>query len=81
VAHPDDFIVPGAYVSSNITDFAKFAVALMKDQLVSSETFYEQILQRHIYVLLPDRLVDRGLGFNLEGLGNDILAYQKVSSR
>jgi CubicO group peptidase (beta-lactamase class C family) len=77
VAQPTNFIAPGAYVSSNITDLARYAIAIMDDELVTPETLYEQVLQRHIYVFdaPTGEFIDRGLGFKLESLGDNLLAY------
>jgi CubicO group peptidase (beta-lactamase class C family) len=76
VAQPTTFSAPGAYVSSNITDLAKYAIAIMDDELVTPETLYEQVLQRHVYVFDPPtgKYIDRGLGFKLESLGDNLLA-------
>jgi hypothetical protein len=82
VSQPTSFIAPGAYVSSNITDLTKYAIAIMDDQLVTPETLYEQVLQRHVFVVdeldpSGQTMVSRGLGFRLKSLGDDVLAYHR----
>jgi CubicO group peptidase (beta-lactamase class C family) len=82
VSQPTNFIAPGAYISSTITDLAKYAIAIMDDQLVTPETLYEQVLQRHVFVVdeldpSGQTMVSRGLGFRLKSLGDDLLAYHR----
>jgi CubicO group peptidase (beta-lactamase class C family) len=62
-----DWIAPGAYVTSNITDFSRFTIGVMNNTFVSSSTLYN--------AMLKDYGSGHGLGFEVESSGDDITAY------